>query len=203
MQDRPRWRLKLAVLLFSVSMLSGFGGVAAAATPDYSPWTAAVPAGVYIEDGQQVVVSHVPGSSNTLPRPAVGLRYAKDVVVVHKTALPRTESPSAGTGVTPHNADGCSPSGSVYATCIHIRGSKLTVTRWTTDAYYCSCSSHSVQAQYIVNGVILQTSSEPYHGPGRYSDSAFGLPRSWRNNTQLCNYWPGSSGGKPCETLHT
>lgn len=150
----------------------------------------------------QLTVSVVAGSQLTGTPHAAGTRFADSVVVVRGGTLPK-DGATTGLTLAPDNASGCSPALSIYATCISITGSKLTVSTWETDAYYPN-ENNNCDAQFIAAGVIYE---EDYwgcgYGPGRYTDYAAAVPVNFPNNTQVCNYWPGSTGGKPCETIHS
>jgi hypothetical protein len=157
----------------------------------------------------EVTVSVVSGSQLADAPDTAGTRFATAVAIVQGGTLGKDStgaSPAAGTDVStiqPHSARGCTPAMSIYATCIGVTGSGLTVSQWETDAYYPN-ENNSCNAQFLAAGVIYE---EDYwgcgNGPGRYTDYAAAVPVNFPNKTQVCNYWPGSTGGKACATVHS
>lgn len=157
-------------------------------------------------DGE-VTVSVVSGSQLASAPHAAGTRFAAAVAIVQGGTLRKdSANPAAApvaSAVQPRSARGCTPALSIYATCIGVTGSGLTVSRWETDAYYPN-ENNNCNAQFFAAGVIYE---EDYwgcgNGPGRYTDYAAAVPVKFPNKTKVCNYWPGSTGGKPCETVHS
>jgi hypothetical protein len=157
----------------------------------------------------EVTVSVVSGSQLADAPHAAGTRFATTVAIVQGGTLQKDSTNASRTGgpnvspPIPNNANGCSPSLSIYATCIVVIGNKLTVSQWETNAYYPN-ENNTCDAQFLAAGVIYE---EDYwgcgNGPGRYTDYAAAVPVNFPNKTKVCNYWPGSTGGLPCETVHS
>ncbi len=152
---------------------------------------ASVPASALNPDATGTArVRLVPGSE-------LGSRAQSVVVVDGGTLRPAASARSA---FVPLSASGCSPSISPFATCISVIGSGLTVNFWGTSAYY--SKKTTCDAQFIIAGQLQQEDFFECSGPGFFQDSYLFVPTTFSGKTQVCNYWPGASGGKPCETVH-
>lgn len=203
MRPKVRYSRILAALSVGFACILAWAagaGPAQASPDDYSSWTSSVTLGTHISGGKQVTVSRVPGTSASLPKLAPGAKYPKEVVVVHQAAAPGPHV-SPQTTVEPNSASGCTPSGTTYATCIHLVGSGLKVDSWKSDAYLCSCFSGTVSASFMVNGYVLEVYYQPFYGVGRYQSQMQNMPRTWKDGTKLCNYWYDAEGGIPCKTV--
>jgi hypothetical protein len=121
---------------------------------------------------------------------------AQSVLVVNGGTL----QPTASAPDAPLSASGCSPSISPFATCISVIGSGLTVNFWGTSAYY--SGKTTCDAQFLVAGQLQQEDFFECNGPGFFQDSYLFVPTTFSGKTQVCNYWPGARGGRPCETVH-
>lgn len=194
----------LAALVVGFALVLAWSGSnpAHAASDDFS-WIASVKLGTHVEGHREVTLTRVPGDSPSLPKPPAGAHYGKYVLVGHVKDLPGAAQASPEVSVVPDSASSCSPKGSAFATCIEVTGSGTTVSNWTTDAYFCSCSAGTVGASYVVNTTVLEVLYQPWFGAGRYSSQFDDLPRSWTSGTKLCNYWGESEGGEPCITVHS
>ncbi|WP_188279532.1 hypothetical protein [Streptomyces sp. CBMA29] len=194
--------LNALTIAFAV-VLAWSGPASAHASPDDFSWISSVKLGTHIDGNQQVTLTRVPGDSPSLPKPPQGTHYPEYVLVGHVKDLPGVSQAAVKSSVSPNSASKCNPTGSAFATCIEVTGSGLTVSNWTTDAYFCSCAAGTVGASYIVNTTVLEVLYQPWYGAGRYQSRFDDLPRSWKDGTKLCNYWGGSEGGTPCITVHS
>jgi hypothetical protein len=135
--------------------------------------------------------------------------YARSVVLVtgatlqpmDQAAITAARTPGPAGSYGPDNAKGCSPSLSIYATCISVIGSGLTVNFWGTSAYY--GKKAVCMAEFLAGGVIEEEDYFTCDGPGIFTDQYLFVPYKFEGKTQVCNYWPGAWGGKPCETVHS
>lgn len=134
-----------------------------------------------------------------------GTKFANAVIVVSGGSLrPEPAIGARPSIVRPDSASGCTPYWNLYSTCISVTGSGLTLNAWETDAFYWGVNNNC-NAQFIVSGFVWEDDFWGCgNGPGRYADwMPLGVPLNLPNNTQVCNYWPGSAGGEPCENVHS
>lgn len=132
-----------------------------------------------------------------VPGGELGSQAPSVLLVTGGTLQPATRTLAAD---APLSASGCSPSISPTATCISVIGSGLTVNFWGTSAYY--GKKTTCDAQFLVAGQLEQEDFFECNGPGFFQDSYLFVPTTFSGKTQVCNYWPGASGGRPCETVH-
>jgi hypothetical protein len=197
---RTSLRSKLRVIAVATLTIAamGIGVTPAQASGPSTSGDSSAPASTASPTDLQYEVRRVPGWSPELPAPPKGVRWAREVLMVTQRPVSPATSDQLPAGFK--SADGCTPALSIYATCIHVKGSGLRVDSWVTNAYY-SCGCNPV-AYFYANGVGLQVTSVPYQGPGRYVARFLDVPRNFANNTRLCNSWPGDHGGNPCITVH-
>lgn len=96
-------------------------------------------------------------------------------------------------GITPDSASGCN-----QAVCISLVGTGLTVTSWSTSAYF--AIQTPAFAIYYKNGTVIATSVIVEANPGEWLVDQMIGTHSFPNGTQLCNGWGGTLG-HPCETI--
>jgi hypothetical protein len=125
---------------------------------------------------------------------------ARSVLVISGGTLHPTASARSAVVPVPLDANGCSPTISLFGTCISVIGSGLTVNFWGTSAYY--GGKTTCDAQFLIAGQIEQEDFFECNGPGFFQDSYLFVPTTFSGKTQICNYWPGARGRKPCETVH-
>lgn len=107
-----------------------------------------------------------------------------------------TPSPVVTIGkLRPASASGCNQN-----ICIQVTGSGLTVSDWSTSAYFTDATESF--AAYWANGSVIATSPAFNASPGTWYYDDWGHSGTFANGTILCNTWFDNLG-KPCETVHS